>query len=56
MPTPDFIRKALLRSIEQRLPVGFGLWEGDAMLWGYVLSVDKRTFRVRKVTPGRALG
>jgi hypothetical protein len=55
VPTPDFIRKALLGRAEQRLPVGYGLWKDDAMRWGYVLSVDKATFRVREVTPSGRL-
>jgi hypothetical protein len=51
VPAPDFIENALRRSIEQRLPVGCGLWKDDAMLWGYVTSVDKTTFRVRVMIP-----
>lgn len=56
MPVPDFIREALRRSMREHLPVGFGVWEEDAMLWGYVRSVGKTTFRVHEVSPGGKLG
>ena len=55
MLVPDFIREALRRSITESLPVGYGLWEDNAMLWGYVLSVGKTTFSVHEVTPGGRL-
>jgi hypothetical protein len=51
-PVPDFVREALRRSARDRLPVGYGIWEDDAMLWGYVLSVGKTTFRVHQISPG----
>ncbi len=55
MPAPNFIREALRRRKREHLPVGYGLWEDDAMLWGYVLSVGKTTFRIHKVGPGGQL-
>jgi hypothetical protein len=50
--TSELLREALRRSMRAKLPVGYGLWDTSAMLWGYVLSVGRSTFRVREVTPG----